>query len=197
MERRPSAPPSYTRLSNYPSFQPYLAEKQEVRGEALGMAANGEAMGPDEIPAEVLKVGIRDDQIILTVFDAIIVKVCTNEADPPRWKNAVIVAIHEKKDRTTVVITGVSSSWRVLEIAAEGCSQSLERVRGSSEPVTRETVRLQAQPIDGRRGVCGAQVAENRPSQPSTAVCDLAKAYDSVDRKLLCKVSARLYPTRS
>lgn len=47
---------------------------QKVRG-ALGMIANGKAMGPDEVPKNLLKLGIRENQIILWKFDDVIVKV--------------------------------------------------------------------------------------------------------------------------
>ena len=63
--------------------------------------ANGKAMGPDELPAELLKLGISDNSYeILLAFHDIIVAVWMTWEVPQEWKDATIKVLHKKKDRT-------------------------------------------------------------------------------------------------
>ena len=63
--------------------------------------ANGKAMGPDELPAELLKLGLSDSSHeILLAFHAIIVAVWMAGEVRQEWKDATIKVLHKKKDRT-------------------------------------------------------------------------------------------------
>ena len=67
---------------------------------ALRSMANGKAMGPDELPAELLKLGLSDSshEILLAFHDIIVAVWMTGEV-PQEWKDAIIKVLHKKKDR--------------------------------------------------------------------------------------------------
>ena len=49
--------------------------------------ANGKAMGPDELPAELLKLGLSDSSLeVFLAFHDIIVAVWMTEEIPQEWK---------------------------------------------------------------------------------------------------------------
>ena len=67
---------------------------------ALRSMANGKAMGPDELPVELLKLGlsVSSHEILLPFHDIIVAVWMTGEV-PQEWKDATIKVLH-KKDRT-------------------------------------------------------------------------------------------------
>ena len=75
--------------------------------------ANGKAMGPDELPAKLLKLGLSDSSHkILLAFHDIIVAVWMTGEVPQEWKYATIKVLHKKKDRTEC------SNYRGLSLVA-------------------------------------------------------------------------------
>ena len=80
---------------------------------ALRSMANGKAMGPDELPAELLKLGLSDSSHeILVAFHGIIVAVWMTGEVPQEWKDVTIKVLHNKKDRTEF------SNYRGLSLVA-------------------------------------------------------------------------------
>ena len=80
---------------------------------ALRSMANDKAMGPDELPAELLKLGLSDSSHeILLAFHGIIVAVWMTREVPQEWKDATIKVSHRKKDRTEC------SNYRGLSLVA-------------------------------------------------------------------------------
>ena len=67
---------------------------------ALRSMANAKAVGPDELPVELLKLGINNDPTVLRVFHLVIKRVWHQREVPQRWRDAVIKVLHKKKDRT-------------------------------------------------------------------------------------------------
>ena len=67
---------------------------------ALRSMANAKAVGPDELPVELLKLGINHDPIVLREFHRVIKLVWHQRKVPQRWRDAVIKVLHKKKDRT-------------------------------------------------------------------------------------------------
>ena len=61
---------------------------------------NSNAVGPDELPVELLKRGLHHDPTVLWVFHQIIIRVWREGNVPQRWRDAVIKVLHKKKDRT-------------------------------------------------------------------------------------------------
>ena len=80
---------------------------------ALRSMANGKAMGPDELPAELLKLGLSDSshEILLAFHDIIVAVWMTGEV-PQEWKYATIKVLHKNMDRTEC------SNYRGLSLVA-------------------------------------------------------------------------------
>ena len=57
---------------------------------------NSKAVGPDELPVELLKLGLHYDPTILREFHQI--RVWREGKVPQRWRDAVTKVLHKKKD---------------------------------------------------------------------------------------------------
>ena len=163
---------------------------------AMRFMANGKAMGPDELPAELLKIGLSGiSHEILLAFHDIIVAVWMTGGVPQEWKDATIKALHKKKDRTEC------SNYRGLSLVAHAGKVLLKIVANRLGDFCEEAgilpeeqcgFRPQRSTTDMMFVVRRLQEL-GRTSNTSLEICfiDLAKAYDSVDRVLLWEVLAR------
>ena len=163
---------------------------------ALRSMANGKAMGPDELPVELLKLGLSDSSHeILLPFHDIIVAVWTTGEVPQEWKDANIKVLHKKKDRTEC------SNYRGLSLVAHAGKVLLKIVANRLGDFCEEAgilpeeqcgFRPQRSTTDMMFVVRRLQEL-GRTSNTSLEICfiDLAKAYDSVDRVLLWEILAR------
>ena len=61
---------------------------------ALRSRANAKAMGPDELPVELLKLGINHDPTVLREFHRVIKLVWHQREVPQRWRDARIKVLH-------------------------------------------------------------------------------------------------------
>ena len=85
--------------------------------------ANDKAMGPDELPAELLKLGLSDSSHeILLAFHGIIGAVWMTGEVPQKWKDATTKVLHKKKDRTEC------SNYRDLSLVAHASKVFLKTV---------------------------------------------------------------------
>ena len=169
---------------------------------ALRSMANGKAMGPDELPAELLKLGLSDSSYeILLAFHDIIVGVWMTGEVPQEWKDATINVLHKKKDRIEW------SNYRDLSLVAHAGMVLLKIVANRLGEFCKEAGILPEEQ-------CGFQPQRSatdmmfvvrrlqelgRTSNTSLEICfiDLAKAYGSVDRVLVWEVLARFgFPPR-
>ena len=68
---------------------------------ALRSMANAKAVGPDDLPAELLKLGLHENRTILRELHRI-TKLLRHGGQVPQqqWKDATIKVLHKKKDRT-------------------------------------------------------------------------------------------------
>ena len=163
---------------------------------ALRSMANGKAMGPDELPTELLKLGLSDSSHeILLAFHDIILSVWMTGEVPQEWKDAAIKVVHKKKDRTEC------SNYRGLSLVAHAGKVLLKIVANRLGDVCEEAgippeeqcgFRPQRS-ITDIMFVVRRLLKLGRTSNTSLEICfiDLAKAYDSVDRVLLWEVLAR------
>ena len=127
---------------------------------ALRSMANGKATGPDELPAELLKLGLSDSSHeILLAFHDIIVAVWMRGEVPQEWKDATIKVLHKKKDWTEC------SNYRDLSMVAHAgkvllkiVANRLGDLRRSWDP-PRRTVRLPTPTLDNRYDVRRAQTS--------------------------------------
>ncbi|CAB1101823.1 unnamed protein product [Ectocarpus sp. CCAP 1310/34] len=68
--------------------------------EAVREMANRKAVGPDDLPAELIKLFLDGDQGLLREFHAIVVDVWQTGDVPQQWKDATIKVLFKKGDTT-------------------------------------------------------------------------------------------------
>ena len=158
--------------------------------QALRFMANGKAMGPDELPAELLKPGLsHSSHKILLAFHGIIGAVWMTGEIPQEWKAATIKILHKKQDKTECGnhrgFSQVAHAGKVLlKIVANRLGAFYEEAW--IIPEEQCGFWLQCSTTDMMFVVHRLQEL-GRTSNISLEICfiDLAKAYDSVDRVLL------------
>ena len=156
---------------------------------AMKAMANAKAVGPDGLPAELLKLGVQQDLTILLELHRLITLIWRERKVPQQWKDAIITILHQKGDKTECGnyhgILLVSHAGNVLlKVVARRLSAYCEakgllpeeqcgfRLDRSTTDITVVVRRLQE--IGRKAGV-------------SLFMCfiDIQKAYDTVDRTLL------------
>ena len=82
---------------------------------ALRSVANGKAMGPDELPAELPNLGLSDSshEILLAFHDIIVAAWITGEV-PQEWKDTTSKSYTKRRIGPSVATTGASLWWRML-----------------------------------------------------------------------------------
>ena len=163
--------------------------------EALRSMANAKAVGPDELPVELLKLGKKHDPTVLREFHRVIKLMWHQREVPQRWRDAVIKLLHKKKDRIECGnyrgISLVAHAGKVLlKIVTTRLSAYCE-VRNLL-PEERCGFRAHLSTTDMMFAVRRLQELERKARVPLfLCFTDLQKAYDSVDRTLLWQVLAR------
>ena len=164
---------------------------------ALRSMANGKAMWLDELPAELLKLGLFDSSHkTLLAFHGIIVAVWMTGEVPQEWKCATIKVLHKKKDRTEC------SNYRRLSLVAHAGKVLLKIVANRLGDFCEEAGILSEEHCDFRPQLSTTDVmfvvrrlqerGRTSNTSPETCFIDLAKAYDSVNRVLFWEVPTRL-----
>ena len=67
---------------------------------AMKAMANAKAVGPDGLPAELLKFGLQQDRTILLELHRLTILIRHQGKVPHQWKDAVITVLHKKRDKT-------------------------------------------------------------------------------------------------
>ena len=63
---------------------------------AMKAMANAKAVGPDGLPAELLKLGLQQDRTILLELHRLTTLIWRQGKVPQQWKDAVIAVLHKK-----------------------------------------------------------------------------------------------------
>ena len=168
--------------------------ESELTG-ALRSMANAKAVGPDELPVELLKLGINHDPTVLREFHRVIKLVWHQREVPQRWRDAVIKVLHKKKDMAERGnhrgISLVAHAGKVLlKIVATRLSAYCEA--RNLLPEEQCGFRPYRSTTDMLFAVRRLQELGRKARVPLfLCFIDLQKAYDSVDRTLLWQVFAR------
>ena len=169
---------------------------EEEIATAMKAMANEKAVGPDGLPAELLKLGLQQDRTILLEFHRLTTLIWREGKVPQQWKDAVITVPHKKGDKTECENYGgislVSHAGKVLlKVVAKRLSAYCEAkgllpeeqcgFRPNRSTTDMMFVVRRLQEIGRKAGV-------------SLFMCfiDLQRAYDTVDRTLLWQVLTRI-----
>ena len=160
---------------------------------AMKTMANEKAVGPDGLPAELLKLGLQQDRTILLEFHRLTTLICREGKIPQQLKDAVITVLHKKGDKTECGnyrgISLVSHAGKVLlKVVPRRLSAYCEPKRLLPE----EECGFRPNRSTTDMMFVGRRLQEiGREARVSLSMCfiDFQKAYDTVDRTLLCKYS--------
>ena len=183
-------------LDQWPENMPLEVQPtmQELT-DAIRSFANGKVVGPDGVSVEVFKVTLNGDLALRRRLLDIVVRIWRGGEVPQQWKDAIIMVLHKKKDRTECGnyrgISLVAHAGKILlKIIARRLSEYCERVE--ILPEEQSGFRPNRYTTDMMFVIRRLQELA-RKKRFSLYVCfiDLTKAYDSVDRILLWTVLAR------
>ena len=158
--------------------------------------ANAKAVGPDGLPAELLKLGLQQDRTILRELHRLTILIWCHGKVPQQWKDAVITVLHKKGDKTECGnyrgMSPVTHAGKVLlKVVARRLSACCEAkgllpeeqcgFRPDRSTTDMIFVARRLQEIERKAGV-----------SLHMGFIDLQKAYDTVDRTLLWQVLTRI-----
>ena len=162
---------------------------------ALRSMANAKAVGPDELPVELLKLGINHDPTVLRELHRVTNRLWHQREVPQRWRDAVIKVLHKTKDRTEC------GNYRGISLVAHAGKVLLKIVttRLSAYREARTLLPEEQRGFRPHRSTTDMVFAVRRLQELGRkarvplflCLIDLQKAYDSVDRTLLWQVLAR------
>ena len=163
--------------------------------DAIRSLANGKAVGRDGVSVKLFKITLTGDPALRRRPFDIVVRIWRGGEVPQQWKDAIITALHKKKDRTECGnYRGISlvahASKILLKIIARRLSEYCERVVILLEELS--CFRPNRSTTDMMFVIRRLQELEGKKPIP-LYICfiNLIKAYDSVNRTLLWTVLAR------
>ena len=164
---------------------------------AMKAMANAKAVGPDGLPAELLKFGLQQDRTILLELHRLTIFIRRQGKVPQQqWKDAVITVLRKKRAKTECGnyrgISLVSHAGKILlkvvarRLSAYGEAKGLLPAEHCGFRPDRSTTE--------RLFVIRRLQQVGRKAGVSLHMCfiDLQKAYDTVDRTLLWQVLTRI-----
>ena len=169
--------------------------KEEI-ATAMKAMANAKAVGPDGLPAELLKLGLQQDRTILREFHRLTILIWRQGKVPQQWKDAVITVLHKKGDKTECGnYRGISLVSHTVKVLLKVVARRLSAYCEAKGPLPEEKCgfRPDRSTMDMMFVVRRLQ-GVGRKAGVSLHMCfiDLQKAYDTADRTLLWQVIARI-----
>ena len=77
-----------------------IESTEEEIATAMKVMANAKAVGPDGLPAELLKLGLQQDRTIRLELHRLTILIQREGKVPQQWKDAVITVLHKKGNKT-------------------------------------------------------------------------------------------------
>ena len=93
-------PDTPRRLPQHPVASALGIESTEEIATAMKAMAKAKAVGPDGLPAELLKLGLQQDRNILLELHRLTTLMWREGRVPQQWKDTVITVLHKKGDNT-------------------------------------------------------------------------------------------------
>ena len=161
---------------------------------ALRSMANAKAVGPDELPVELLKLWINLDPTVLWKFHRVIKLVWHQREIPQRWRDAAIKVLHKKKDRTecgncpgiSLVAHAGNALFKIVATRLSAYCEAKDLL-----PEEQCGFRPHRSTTDMMSAVRRLQELGRKARLPLfLCFIDQQKTYDSVDRTLLWQVLA-------
>ena len=168
--------------------------EQEL-ADAIRSLANGKAVGPDGVSVELYKITLNGDPTLSQRLLVIVIRIWREGEVPEQWKDAIIIVLHKRKDRTECGnyrgTSLVAHAGRILlKIIARRLSEYCERV--GILPKEQSGFRPNRSTTDMMFVIRRLQELARKKRIPLySCFIDLTKAHDSVDRTLLWAVLAR------
>ena len=183
-------------LDQWPENMPLgVQPTMQVLTDAICSLANGKAVGPDGVTVELIKITLNGDYALRRRLLDIVVRIWRGGEVPQQWKDAIIMVLHIIKDRTECGnyrrISLVAHAVKILlKIVILHLSEYCERV--GILPEEQSGFRPNPSATDMFFVIRRLQEMARKKRIPlDVCFVDLIRAYDCVDRTLLCIVLAR------
>ena len=157
--------------------------------DAIRSLAIRKTVGPNGVSIELFKITLNGDPALRLRQLDIVVRIWRGGEVPQQWKDAIIMVLHKKKDRTECGnyrgISLVAHAGKILlKVIARCLSEYCERV--GILPEEKGGFRPNRSTTDMMFGICRLQELARKKRIPLYGcLIDLTKAYDSVDRTFL------------
>ena len=185
------------RLSQHPIASALRIEPTEEEiATAIKAMANAKAVGLDDLPAELMKLGLQRDRTILLELHRLTTLIWREGKVSHQWKDAAITVLHKKGDKTECgnycAISLVSHAGKVLlKVVVRRLSAYCE-AKGLL-PEEHCGFRPDRSTTDMMFVICRLQeIGRKAGVYFFTFFIDLQKAYDTVDPTLLWQVFTRI-----
>ena len=185
------------RLPQHPVASALVIEPTEEEiATAMKAMANAKAVGPDGLPAELLKLGLQQDRTILQELHRLTILIWRQGKVPQQWKDAVITVLHKKGDKTECGnYRGISLVSHVGKVLLKVVARRLSAYCEAKELLPKEQCGFRPDRSTTDMMFVVRRLQEvGRKAGVSLHTCfiDLQKAYDTVDRTLLWQVLTRI-----
>ena len=157
-----------------------LPTMQELTN-AIRSLANGKAVGPDGVSIELFKITLNGDPALRRRLLDIVVRIWRGGEVPQQWKDAIIMVLHKKKDRTECGnyrgISLVAHAGKILlKIIARRLSEYCDRV--GILPEEQRGFRPNRSTTDMM--FCDSSITGAGAEETNSALCMLYRPYQSV-----------------
>ena len=169
---------------------------KEDNATAMKAMANTKAVGPDSLPAELLKLEVQQDRTILLELHLLNTVIWREGKVSLQWKDAIITVLYKKGDKTENInyrgISLVSHPGKVLLAVVTRRLNTYYEAKGLL-PEEQCGFRPDRSTTDIMFVVCRLQEIRRKAGVSLfMSFIDLQKAYDTTDRTFLWQVLTRI-----